>query len=513
MVQRNTSEDRGSKKHLKDPKRHNKNLTLNDTGVSMNTKVDKENNSHENISSQDSKKNESEDNNYAIDLEILYSLGDNIKEIRLFGKKFYERIKDEKDLFKLMINGDIKTTISEFIEIKNKTKILNVQLKIKKDMNDLSYMFAGCKEIIYIKANSLIRAGVKNVSNMFLNCSSLKTILNLNDFETSSVTDMSSIFRGCTALKNLNGICNFNTRNVENMSCMFYNCENLQSIQLNKWHTNNNQFFSGTFYGCKLLKSLRSISRFNLDKSKDLSLFFYNCESLEELPDISDWNTHKVKRMKGMFYGCKKIQNIPDISKWNTQNLIDISCMFYGCKSLISLPNIFSKWEMKNIIDISNIFYDCKNLDFSNFNFGECELLNAENISGMFYGCEKLIEIKNFFKIGNNIKDVSFLFYECANLKKLPENFDFKADKLEKIKGMYYNCKSLEKIPDIPYWNLQNVKNMSYMGCEKNREIPMQFNGEEIIGDKNVNYMNYKYNNDSEEKEQFFRVVDKKRIN
>ena len=56
MVQRNSWEDRGSKKHLKDPKRHNKNLTLNDTGVSMNTKVDKENNSHENISSKDSKK-------------------------------------------------------------------------------------------------------------------------------------------------------------------------------------------------------------------------------------------------------------------------------------------------------------------------------------------------------------------------------------------------------------------------------------------------------------------------
>ena len=71
---------------------------------------------------------------------------------------------------------------------------------------------------------------------------------------------------------------------------------------------------------------------------------------------------------------------------------------------------------------------------------------------------------------------------------------------------MYYNCKSLEKIPDIPYWNLQNVKNMSYMffGCEKIREIPKQFNDEEIIRNKDVSYMIYGC-------KQFFLEVYKKR--
>ena len=41
--------------------------------------------------------------------------------------------------------------------------------------------------------------------------------------------------------------------------------------------------------------------------------------------------------MKGIFYGCKSLKKLPDISKWNTFNVNDISWMFYGCESLKTL--------------------------------------------------------------------------------------------------------------------------------------------------------------------------------
>ena len=41
-----------------------------------------------------------------------------------------------------------------------------------------------------------------------------------------------------------------------------------------------------------------------------------------------------------MFDGCKSLKELPDISKWDTKNVTDMSYMFDGCKSLKELPDI-----------------------------------------------------------------------------------------------------------------------------------------------------------------------------
>ena len=55
-----------------------------------------------------------------------------------------------------------------------------------------------------------------------------------------------------------------------------------------------------------------------------------------------------------MFYGCKSLKSLPDISKWNTSNVTDMSRMFYCFSSLSSLPDI-SKWKTSNVTDMRNI--------------------------------------------------------------------------------------------------------------------------------------------------------------
>ena len=55
---------------------------------------------------------------------------------------------------------------------------------------------------------------------------------------------------------------------------------------------------------------------------------FDGCKSLKALPDISKWDTSNVKDMSYMFAG---FENIPDISKWNTSNVKNMSHMFAGC--------------------------------------------------------------------------------------------------------------------------------------------------------------------------------------
>ena len=77
------------------------------------------------------------------------------------------------------------------------------------------------------------------------------------------------------------------------------------------------------FYGCKSLKLLPDISKWNTSKVTDMSWMFYQCSSLENLSDVSKWNIDNVSVMSHMFNNCKVLKNLSDISIWNTKNVKD----------------------------------------------------------------------------------------------------------------------------------------------------------------------------------------------
>ena len=52
-----------------------------------------------------------------------------------------------------------------------------------------------------------------------------------------------------------------------------------------------------------------------------MSCLFYGCKSLKSLPDISKWNTSKVTNMSYLFGRCEKIEKIENISSWDTSNV------------------------------------------------------------------------------------------------------------------------------------------------------------------------------------------------
>ena len=70
-------------------------------------------------------------------------------EIRLFGKKFFERYKDEKDLFSLTINNKKYDfcDILDLSDINYNCNILVIYLSMKKDNDDLKYLFSDCNEL------------------------------------------------------------------------------------------------------------------------------------------------------------------------------------------------------------------------------------------------------------------------------------------------------------------------------------------------------------------------------
>ena len=118
-------------------------------------------------------------------------------------------------------------------------------------------------------------------------------IINKNDElviklkRTGEMTNLSDMFYNCESLKSLPDICNFNTSNVINMS--------------------------GMFRGCKSLCEISDISKWDTSNVKDMSEMFHSCISLKKLPDISKWNINNVTNKEIMSSGSPNSLNIPHI--------------------------------------------------------------------------------------------------------------------------------------------------------------------------------------------------------
>lgn len=167
--------------------------------------------------------------------------------------------------------------------------------------------FAGCPKLEEIEGIKYLNTSeVTNMSKMFLNCASLRT-LDLSKFNTRNVTDMSFMFLACAKLSSLN-LNNFKTDNVENMSHMFETCISLMEINLSSFNTSNVTDMSYTFAGCKSLKNL-NLSNFNTSLVEDVSNMFANCETLKEL-DLSSFDMTEVYETSYWFHNCTNLSTL-----------------------------------------------------------------------------------------------------------------------------------------------------------------------------------------------------------
>ena len=190
----------------------------------------------------------------ANEISIIYKIEQNDKNkgvVKIFGKKFV--MNNEK---KCYIINNINYDLTEYFNIKD----------IKENTFEI--------KLIDIK-------NITNISNMFNECSSLISIKDISNWNTSNIEDMSYLFNRCSSLSKFSGISEWDTKNVINMSYLF------------------------SF-----------------------------CARLEKLPDISKWDTSSVIAMSNLFNGCSSLKELPDISKWNTNNVKDMGGLFNNCSSL-----------------------------------------------------------------------------------------------------------------------------------------------------------------------------------
>ena len=208
--------------------------------------------------SNDNKNNGNDDEFFKSDsneniLKLKYKINSPGEKIRLVGSKFYEHNKDKCKMVIFFAVSDLL----EFYESKNDESFITVTLALSSKITDLSYMFS--------------------------ECISLKSISNLYDLKVNNVENISNMFYGCSSLASLSDISNWKTNKITDISHMFHGCSSLKSIPyISKWDTSNVTDMSYMFCGCSSLTSLDDISKWNIDKVNDISLMFYDCPLLSD---------------------------------------------------------------------------------------------------------------------------------------------------------------------------------------------------------------------------------------
>ena len=106
-----------------------------------------------------------------------------------------------------------------------------------------------------------------DMNGLFSNCSSLKDISALSNWDTGKVTTMAYMFHGCEKLQDIGPLSNWDTSKVTRMDSMFGHCCSLQDISaLSNWNISNIKNTKNMFHGCILLPSYLQASASHIEK-------------------------------------------------------------------------------------------------------------------------------------------------------------------------------------------------------------------------------------------------------
>ena len=290
------------------------------------------------------------DNNCTINIkninktfDLIYKCNKNRIE-NIFGNKFVE---NNKNNIELIING-VKAELVSKYELKNGEN--RIKIILKREINNLEYMFYGCKCLKNIEELKYLDVGsVTNFSFIFSGCESLSDINSLENWNVSNGENFSHLFHLCTSLSDINPLQKWNVENGRDFSGMFMFCKSLSNIKaLQNWNVFNNYKFSSMFCGCTSLSDINPLHNWNVENGNNFSCMFSCCTSLSDINPLQNWSVSNGKDFSGMFVECKFLSDIKPLEKWNVSNNNNFSLMFLGCSSLLDL-NPIKYWNVSNV--------------------------------------------------------------------------------------------------------------------------------------------------------------------
>ena len=204
----------------------------------------------------------------------------------------------------------------------------NLKMKIKNKVYPLSETFPFSYED---ELKIEIIGDIVNCRLMFEEC------INLHKFQlnTKNVNDMSYMFYGCKRLKDVSDIASWDTSNVVDMSYMFYGCKNIEKLpNIDNWMIENVKIMNNLFGNCTSLYEIPYISKWIFNKDVDIYHMFENCYKLRKSP-ISIDKLEKVGYKKEVFYLCMEMQDVPkEMISIEQEKYIFLKNKFYDPKKV-----------------------------------------------------------------------------------------------------------------------------------------------------------------------------------
>ena len=258
---------------------------------------------------------------------------------------------------------------------------------------DTGGYFNGCTNLDLSSVTDtldLFGTGITNFQNMFLGCTSITTINNINFWDTSAITSMGSMFSGCSSFNQplsfdtsfvtymvfmfrdcivFNSALTFNTFAVTGMSAMFYNCS-LFDQPLN-FNTSVVTDMDQMFFNCINFNSPLTFTSTSLVTG--MSSMFQNCTAFNQ---ALNFDTSAVQNMSGMFSGCT-VFNQP--LNFNTGAVNNMNSMFFNATSF----NRPLTWNTGLVATMASMFM---NATAFQQNIGSWDISSVTNFTNFMTG-------------------------------------------------------------------------------------------------------------------------------
>lgn len=159
---------------------------------------------------------------------------------------------------------------------------------------DISGMFDSCLSLTSIDVTGWNMSGITSFSGMFKNCSSLASIIGIENWDTSNVTNISDMFNGCANLVNVDFLTNWNVNKVKNIAGMFQGCKKITEVNFNPdtYMSNYSGSLGRTFYECSELTRITGLK--------------LNPNTLYNNQNVMDGfigRAHKIRYIENMYFG------------------------------------------------------------------------------------------------------------------------------------------------------------------------------------------------------------------
>ena len=178
----------------------------------------------------------------------------------------------------------------------------------------------------------------------------------------------------------------------------------------------------------------------------------------------------------------------------------EISLIYYAEKK--SICNIFGNYFVNNNKDNIELIINGKNskiVDKYELREGDniITLLiknQLTNVSYMFYDCNNIKDIKDLkYLYVNEIKDFKYMFSGCSSLTNIKPLRKWNISNGKSFEGMFCGCSSLTNIKPLENWNVSNCSDFSniFFKCTSLYDIKALENWN-VSNAKNLSYMFYR---------------------